>query len=77
MEMRIVGRGNGFVIIQHRSGSAADWKQDKMDDIDFLLWMAKNFPEYCDCCGMVDYLYHYGEDAEMIRKGEAFVFRSK
>ena len=79
-EMRIVGLAGDFTTIQRRVNR--EWKQTTIDVIEFERMMKEEFAEYWDEYEKAntyesapEWFYHYGETLEMIRKGNAYIYR--
>lgn len=78
--MRIVGLGAHQVIYQE-SKNGRTWEQKTLRTDCFEDYLEREFnkywPDFLNCTQDVsaaEFFYHYGETADMRRKGEAYIF---
>lgn len=81
-EMRIVGLNQNNIFVQKKY--AGEWKQSIMNMAEFENMMQTEYPTYWEIYKYygkperktaADWFYNFGEDYEMKRKGEAFIYR--
>lgn len=80
VQFRIVGLNEGIAFVQFRFKDSGDWMQTHMNQKQAYEMISAHFEDVLsdfdrsEETNILRFLYHYGEDEEMIRKGEAYIF---